>query len=203
MSETDERNNAAGGGKIARMVGYLQGEGPVKWELVEECVSDFPGWVRLMELMRCPPENADRRIMPRQRPPEYTNVSDYSRARLLEIFEPYALLLDAARTPSERALALHQAGYDVTAFCKENRVNGSREIADAAKTVLEACRAEKDLLRGSARPNLSVESLRAAPAGANSDDSLLSPAEAPPKTTTKPGFFARLTAKLKGLRAEG
>ena len=198
-AETEETENETDGEKIGRLVGYLQGEELVEWEQVEECVSGFPGWLRMTEMMRYPSATVDRRLMPRERPTtDYTVVSDYTRGQLLEIFRPYALLLDAARTPSERARALHEADYDTIAFCKENQSNGSRDIAGAAKAILEACRAEKDLLRGSARPAVSArDALRPAPAGAIQDDSLLSPSQAPPPVEPKPGLFARLKAKLE------
>ena len=190
MQETD-------GEKIGRLVGYLQGKELVEWEQVEECVSGFPGWLRMTEMMRYPSASVDRRLMPRERPiTDYTVVSDFTRGQLLEIFRPYALLLDAARTPSERARALSEAGYNAVAFCKENKSNGSREIADAAQSTLAACRAGKDLLRCSARPDISVDSLRPSTTGTNHADSLLSPSEAPPVEEPKPGLFARLASKL-------
>ena len=193
MSETD-------GEKIGRLVGYLRGSDLVEWEQVDECVAGFPGWVRMMQMLRNPIANPNTRVISMGSPLQYSVVTADKRASLLEIFEPYALLLDPTRTPSERALALSQAGYDVMAFCKENRANGSRAIADAAKTTLEACRAEKDLLRGSARPNVSAESLRAAPTGAERDDSLLHPSESPPEIASKPGLFARIKQKMSGGR---
>lgn len=192
MQETD-------GEKIGQLVGYLQGGEPVAWDEVEECVSGFPGWRRMTQMMRYLSSNPNMRMISMGSPAQYDLLTADKRAHLLEIFRPYALLLDPARTPAERALALHQANYDTIAFCKENRANGSYEIANAARATLEACRAEKDLLRGSVRPEVpAAEMLRPAPTGTHSADALLHPSEAPPAIEPKPGLFARITSKLTG-----
>ncbi len=190
LDETD-------GAKIGQLVSLLQSSKPVEWERVKEYVSGYPGWLYITTMMRYPSQNVDRRLMPREREAELWFVSNYSREKLLEIFQPYALLLDPTRTPSERARALQEAGYDTVAFCKENQSNGSREIAAAAREALAACRAQKNLLRGSARPNDSAEALRPALTGTERDDSLVTPSEAPPNPEQKEGFLARLTSKLR------
>ena len=190
MDETDSE-------KIERLVGYLRGSELLEWEQVEECVSGFPGWVRMLQMLRYPAANSNTRLISMGSPLQYSAVLPEKRKQLLEIFLPYALLLDATRTPSERAAALKTEGYDVAAFCKENQANGSREIADAARNVLQAHRTGKDLLRGSEKPEVSAnELLRVAQSHDSKDDSLLLPSDMPPMAPQSRGLLARIKQRL-------
>lgn len=180
------------GAKIVRLVDLLSSEKLVAWQEVEELVNDFPGWRHMVERLHYPTP----RITSIGDPAQYTFLPRGMPQRLLAIFQPYALLLDARLEPAERAVRLHRdLGIDVTRFCKESLHDGSPEVSVAARSVLEACNNDRTLLRSASVPGDPPQQLLRTTSGDNSpSDALLHPSSppSPHNRTEKIGWFRRL-----------
>lgn len=131
----------------------------VTWDELETLLSPFPGWMGLLHEMRYPRLSVDNRISWGPVRVEFTELSPEARTRLHEFFEPFGILADITRTPTECAEALVNAGYDAEAFCKEHSRDGIVEIARRSAETLDAIRMQKGLLRAASSSSLAPQEL--------------------------------------------
>jgi hypothetical protein len=181
---------------IVDLVERLRSDTPVEWGEVETLVAHIPAWRQLVQLLR---ESGAR--FHRQAIPTFF-VQPAAQERLLELFRPYAILLEQSHSPAKRALQLEEeAGVDVRAFCEECLSDHDATIVEAARAVLEAWQLQKTLVRGAGMPeDRPDELLRAAlPDRAPREDALLHPAEAPDAQDAPPerNWLLRLFARRK------
>lgn len=178
---------------IVTLVELLRTEPSLAWEEVEGLVAGFPGWQQGVALLRDHTRSFDDLYRPQAPNMNALFVSDPVRERLLEMFRPYALLLDTRQTPAQRVVLLEEeAGVDVAAFCEECLQSDSPEIAAAAQEVQAANEAETTLLRTSSENEEGL--LRAASAQGEHVESLLHPSE-PSEAAPQPeetGWLRRL-----------
>jgi hypothetical protein len=118
------------------------------WNEIEELLTQFPGWLTLVQALHYPVRPMDNRIVWGPVQSEYTQISSEDRVRLLEFFRPFSILMDPDLTPLGRLEALHGAGINAAEFCKEHRNDGIPELSESAESVLEALTADHTLLRG-------------------------------------------------------
>lgn len=191
---------------VVRLVQHLEELPRVDWDEVERLLAEFPNWLRLVKILRYRSGALPTRVVTLGEPAAYLFLSDTQRRQLLEVFQPYALLLYPQHTPAERALRLRQNGVEVDSFCQECFHDGTPEIVEAARAVLESWEAQQALLRGAAAPAAPAEQLlRAAQGGPSHADALLQPTmppspEAGPDTDPAPprtGWLRRLLARHK------
>jgi len=167
---------------IVQLAELLASEERIEWDIVEDLVADVPGWLRLVQLMREPARNITGGYTGRGSSPESgLVVARTMRARLHEIFAPYAILLDTRLTPAERALRLKfVTGRDPLKFTEECLQAQIPEVVEAALVVREAAQSEETLLRGAAAPHTAPEELlRVGGLGELSREDLLLPAGMP------------------------
>jgi hypothetical protein len=188
---------------VVTLVELLKADRDVAWEEVESLVADFPGWRHVVSSLHSPAVNPIWRTVAYDEASEYAFVSSKKRQQLLDFFQPYAIFLDARRTPAQKAAQLTQLNPDgdrVRWFCREHLQDGLPEVAEAARAVLEACEADATLLRGASVPEEAREKLlRAAQPGVPASDALLQPAAAPDAEDTAPpsGWIRRLFSRKK------
>jgi len=146
---------------VVLLVELLESQARVEWETVEELVGDVPGWLRVVRMMRDPGRNVRGGYTGRAASPESgLAVSREMRRRLHELFLPYAILLDARSTPTERAFRLKdEAGKIPIRFAEECLEAHIPAVVEAAQAVLDAAQSEETLLRGAMAPHIAPEEL--------------------------------------------
>jgi hypothetical protein len=187
---------------IVELVERLRSGTPIEWGEVEALVAHVPAWLTLVQLIH--DRVATRQLLGYQLPdyPTLFIVPQALRERLLELFQPYAILLDQRYTPVERAARLEsEAGVDVTSFCEKCLYDHDPMIVEAAQAVEEADQIRWTLVRGASVPEDSPDELlrSAPPDSAPREDALLHPTEAPEAQETPPkqNWLLRLFARRK------
>ena len=140
MSEQNDQN-------IVYLVERLKAAHQVTWEEVENLLAEFPGWLHGIQLLREHPESYRTPFGVPAPPSESIFVPPAIRERMVESFQPYALLLCQRYTPSERIARLQAAGVDADRFCRECLDNECAAVVTAATETLAACEEEQTLLR--------------------------------------------------------
>ena len=122
------------------------------------------------------------------------------RAMLLEMLQPYAILLDERLPASERAIRLKaELSLEVDRFCEECMQSEALDIVAAAGAVQIANHEAKGLLRGSARASEPVQELLRAPISAQiAADTLLRSAAAARQISRKANWLQRLWNWIRG-----
>ena len=188
--------------RIVQLAAWLSEDRILLWDEVEDCVTDFPAWQRLVARMRQMGSETGWSVFGR-RPVAEGNPFEVSAAmhsRLYDIFTPYGLLLDRRHTLIERACRLEAAHYDAVEFCVKCCESGW--LAEEAAQMLEAIAEQQSLLRGTSRPDTApTELLRPAAPSRMAHDSLLLPVEHPPEhsaaNAATSGWLSKLTRSLR------
>lgn len=149
---------------LIALVALLRAPHNVAWSEVEHHVANYPGWLRWVQTLHYPSKNSHMRVVSFGDASQYAYLTAEKRQALLDFFLPYSLLLDESLTPAERATRLkREAGVQPTEFCKECLHNADPHIVAAAQDVLEACNAERTLLRGVKSPETPSDQLLRTP----------------------------------------
>ncbi len=192
--------NAERAKNIIALVALLQTEPSVQWDEVETLLAGFPNWLGLIRLLRM----QQPRLPYLAAPLPELQVGPEARERLRALFEPYAILLNPARSSVETMRELERQGVDIRRFCRYCFDNDDEWIVEAALAVLEAYDAQATLMRGAVSPAHAPDQLlRTADGAAFQADALLTPATSPGPPETAPrkiGWLPRLLARLKGKR---
>ncbi|HLV81411.1 MAG TPA: hypothetical protein VKT32_14085 [Chthonomonadaceae bacterium] len=180
MSEPNAQN-------IVYLVERLRAAHQVTWEEVESLLSDFPGWLHGVQLLRDHPESYRSPYGFPEPPTESVYVPGAARERMIELFQPYALLLSERHAPAERIARLQEAGVDVEPFCKECLHNACAAVVTAATETLEASEAEQTLLRMAAKQFEETGTLLRTASQTGEDGALLTPSSEPSESLSPSG----------------
>jgi len=166
---------------LIRLVALLEGNAPVERDAVESLLAPFPGWLMLVQTMKDPNYGNFNYIAP-IRPPSLPTetLPPEVQSLLLEIFRPYALLVDERYSPAERLARLKAAEVNMEELYRACLFNESEAIRTAAEAVQEAERQQQSLLRGSSQHAVGTEELlHPVSPSAKAAEDLLQPASPP------------------------
>ena len=181
---------------IIRLVELLEGDAPVEWDVVETLLAPFPGWQMLVQTMRDQNYGNFNYIVP-IRPPSLPSETAPTEVQslLLEIFRPYALLVDDRYSPAERLARLQAAEVNLEELYRQCLYNESEVVRAAAEAVQEVDQQRQSLLRGSSQHAVSTEDLLhsvAAPADSAEDLLHLTPAPDSDAVATRQSWLQKL-----------